>query len=242
MNRMTQRYGYAPARQCITGGCSQTASPNSLSGRCWRCVGRLRRLGDALQELPETYTLDAYVRRMEEARGALKLLDLDALEARWTDLVAECRGRAVPSFKTRKRLSYNVWQQEASAIIRDLGDALSFTRALDLLGAIHLLAIERPQTFRSEDALACCVVELFRRAANVGRRWGKTRAVDGLQPSYRVEVAKQTRLETARYLNIGLGAAAAALAKRAAEKADQAKQVRSDYYAAVAAIEQSASI
>jgi hypothetical protein len=65
--------------------------------------------------------------------------------------------------------------------------------------------------------------------------------VDGLQPSYRVEVAKQTRLETARYLNIGLGAAAAALAKRAAEKADQAKQVRSDYYAAVAAIESAAS-
>jgi hypothetical protein len=235
-SRLQARYGSAPARQCITEGCSQTASPNSLSGRCWRCVGRLRRLGDALQELPETYTLDAYVRRMEEARGALKLLDLEALERRWTELVDDCRGRAVPSFKTHKRLSYTVWQQEASAIIRDLGEALPFTRALDLHGAIQLLAIERPQTFRSDEALACCTVELFRRAANQGRRWGKTRASDGMQASYRVEVSKNTRLETARYLNIGLGAAAMALAKRAAAKADQAKQVRSDYYAAVAAI------
>jgi hypothetical protein len=236
MNRMTQRYGSAPARQCITEGCNQTASPNSLSGRCWRCVGRLRRLGDALQELPETYTIDEYVRRMEEQRGRLKLLDLEALERRWTELVDDARGRAVPSFKTHKRLSYTVWQQEASAIVRDLADALPFTRALDLHGAIHLLAIERPTTFRSDEALACCTVELFRRAANVGRRWGKTRASDGMQASYRVEVSKNTRLETARYLNIGLGAAALALAKREASRAEEAKAVRSDYFAAVAAI------
>ena len=45
---------------------------------------------------------------------------------------------------------------------------MTFTRALDLMTALHLMQIERPHAFRSEDAFKAITVEVFRRAAKVG--------------------------------------------------------------------------
>ena len=86
---------------------------------------------------------------MEEARGRLKTLDLEALEARWAALVSDCRAKATPAYKDHHILSYTGWDREASQLIRDVSEAISFTRALDLLGAIHLMTIERPGFFKS---------------------------------------------------------------------------------------------
>jgi hypothetical protein len=237
-SRFTARYGSPTSRTCSTDGCARQAK--NLAGRCDRCINRLRRFGHVLQELPDIYTLDPAIRRMEQARGRLKGLDLMALEARWIELVADCRGRATPTYKATMRLSHNQWETEASALIRDLGEAVTFTRALDLLGAAFLIQIERPQSFRSEEAFQCCVVELFRRAAggHVGRRVAAMREENGtIRRSYRKEVARQTRLAAFRYLNVGLGAAAAALAKREAAREEQARETRAHYYDAVRAIE-----
>ena len=221
---------------CSTEGCSRTA--RTMSGRCSACTHRMRRFGHPLQALPSTAELDKYVRRLEEARGRLKLLDIEALERRWTELVADCRGRATPTFKDQKVLTYNGWEREASALIRDISESISFTRALDLLGAIHLMQIERG-AFRSDEALACCTVELMRRAANVGTKVVSMNAHNGtISNSYRREMSRNTRLAAARLLNVGLGAAAVALAKREAKRADETKATRTDYWAAVAAIEQ----
>jgi hypothetical protein len=238
-NRFAHRYAGQPAtRQCSSPGCARTAP--SISGRCHRCANRLRRFGSVEQTLPATHELDRYVRRMEEQRARLKLLDVDALERRWTELVADCRGRATPTFKDQKVLTYNGWEREASALIRDISENISFTRALDLLGAIHLMQIERG-AFRSDEALACCTVELMRRAANVGTKVVSMNAHNGtISNSYRREMSRNTRLAAARLLNVGLGAAAVALAKKAAARADEAKATRTDYWAAVAAIEQAA--
>jgi hypothetical protein len=232
--RFSNRYGARPRGQCVTAGCARATS--RINGLCDRCTNNLRRHGEAQQTLPDTYALDDAVRRMEEARGRLKLLDLKALEARWTSLVDDCRGRAKPSFKVQKRLSYSKSDAEASALIRDVAEVMSFTRALDLLGAIRLLNIERPTTFRSEDAVACVAVELFRRAANVGRKFARILPGETRQHSYRKDVSKQTRLAAFRYINVGLGAAAEALAKREARRAEDAKAVRAEYWQAVQAI------
>jgi hypothetical protein len=166
-NRFQARYsGHTqPARTCSTEGCSGTAK--GISTRCHTCVAHLRRFGDCLQTLPSTAELDKYVRRLEEARGRLKTLDLAALEARWTVLVDDCRAKATPTFKDRNVLSYNGWEREAAQLIRDISEAIPFTRALDLLGAIQLMAIERPGFFKSEEALACSTVELMRRTSRV---------------------------------------------------------------------------
>jgi hypothetical protein len=231
--RFSNRYGARPRGQCVTAGCARTTS--RINGLCDRCTNNLRRHGEAQQTLPDTYALDTAI-RMEEARGGLKLLDLKALEARWTSLVDDCRGRATPSFKVQKRLSYSKSDAEASALIRDVAEVMSFSRALDLLGAIHLLNIERPTTFRSEDAVACVAVELFRRAANVGRKFARILPGETHQHSYRQEVSKQTRLATFRYLNVGLGAAALALAKREAKREEDARATRASYWQAVQSI------
>jgi hypothetical protein len=62
-----------------------------------------------------------------------------------------------------------------------------------------------------------------------------------IEKSYRREMSRNSRLATARLLNLGLGAAAVALAKREAKRADEAKATRESYWAGVAAIESAAS-
>jgi hypothetical protein len=240
MPRLYDRYGHTqPARTCSTSGCSGTTK--AINGRCHTCAARLRRFGHPLQTLPSTPELDKYVRRMEEARGRLKTLDVAALEARWVTLVSDCRAMATPSYKDHHILSYSGWDREASQLIRNVSEAISFTRALDLLGAIHLLQIER-NFFRSEEALACCTVELLRRTSRVSCQVVAMNNTNGtIARSYRREMGKDSRLACAKMLNVSLGAAAMALAKREAKRADETKAVQADYWASVHAIESAAS-
>jgi hypothetical protein len=163
MNRFQERYSAQTShRQCTVEGCSNTTK--QMNGKCATCTARLRRFGHPLQTLPTTAELDKFIRRMEEARGRLKALDLKALEARWMVLVDDCRARATPTYKDRSTLTYNGPEREASQLIRDISEVIPFTRVLDLLGAIHLMQIER-RTFKSDEALACSTVELMRRRA-----------------------------------------------------------------------------
>jgi hypothetical protein len=237
-NRFAQRYT-THTRTCSTEGCSGTAK--GISTRCHTCVAHLRRFGDCLQTLPSTAELDKYVRRLEEARGRLKTLDLAALEARWTVLVDDCRAKATPTFKDRNVLSYNGYEREASQLIRDISEAIPFTRALDLLGAIQLMAIERPGFFKSEEALACSTVELMRRTSRVNCKVVAMNNANGtISTSYRREMSRNSRLACAKMLNVGLGAAAVALAKREAKRADREQETRASYYDAVRAIEATA--
>ncbi len=238
-SRFTGRYGHTqPTRTCSTPGCSGTA--RNMSGRCHTCSGHLRRFGHPLQTLPTTAGLDKFIRRMEEARGRLKHLDLAALEARWTTLVDDCRAMATPSYKDSHILSYNGWTREAAQLIRDVSEAIPFTRVLDLLGAIHLMQIER-HTFKSDEALACSTVELLRRTSRVSCRVVAMNNTNGtIARSYRREMGKESRLACAKMLTVALGSAAQALAKRESKRADEAKAVQSDYWAAVHAIEQAA--
>jgi hypothetical protein len=193
-----------------------------------------------LQTLPTTAELDKYVRRLEEARGRLKTLDLEALEARWATLVSDCRAKATPSYKDFHILSYTGWDREASQLIRDVSEAISFTRALDLLGAIHLMQIER-HFFKTEESMACCTVELLRRTSRVSCQVVAMNNTNGtIARSYRREMGKDSRLACARMLMVALGGAAQALATRESKRADEAKAVQSDYWAAVHAIEQAA--
>ena len=150
----------------------------------------------------------------------------------------DCRARVTPTYKDRNVLSCNGWEREASQLIRDISEAISFTRALDLLGAIHLINLERPGFFKSEEALACSTVELMRRTSRVNCKVVAMNNANGtISTSYRREMSRNSRLAAARLLNVGLGGASLALAKREAKRADEAKAVHSDYWAAVHAIE-----
>jgi hypothetical protein len=135
---------------------------------------------------------------MEEARGRLKTLDLKALEARWTVLVDDCRAKATPTYKDRGTLSYNGHEREAAQLIRDISEAIPFTRVLDLLGAIHLMQIER-HTFKGDEALACSTVELMRRTSRVGCKVVAMSNSNGtITRSYRRELGKDSRLACAK--------------------------------------------
>jgi Pyruvate/2-oxoacid:ferredoxin oxidoreductase gamma subunit len=132
-----------------------------------------------------------------------------------------------------------VHDREASTAVRDIseGDGMTFIRCLDLLTALHLMEIERPHAFRSEDSFKAVVVEVFRKAANVGLKFAPLRPGATRQQGYRRAMTLPTRLATAGYLNMALGGAASALAKLEAKRADEAKAARSDYWSAVAALE-----
>jgi hypothetical protein len=236
-NRFQARYsGQTYTRQCSTSGCSGTTKV--MSGRCHTCSARLRRLGHPLQTLPSTVELDKFIRRMEEARGRLKTLDLDALEARWTALVSDCRARATPAYKDHHILSYGGWEREASQLIRDISDVIPFTRALDLLAAIHLMQMERPGFFKTEESMACCTVELLRRTSRVSCQVVAMNNTNGtIARSYRRELGKNSRLACAKMLMVALGSAAQALAKRESKRADQERETRASYYDAVRALE-----
>jgi hypothetical protein len=212
-----------------------------MNGTCGTCSARQRRFGHALQTLPTSYDLDTAVRRMETQRASLKLLKVEVLERRWQEMVAECRGQAEPSYRTSGRFTHNKWDTDASRIIRDMGEGLSFTRAFDLLGALHLISIERPGFFKSDEAFACSTVEVLRRAANIGRFVTEMRESNGtIRRSFRQEVPRNSRLATAKLLHMGAGVAAAALAKLEAAKAEKAKATRGDFWATVAALEAAA--
>jgi hypothetical protein len=232
----TARYaGQTYTRQCSTPACPNTTT--TMSGRCARCVARLRRFGHPLQTLPTSYDLDTAVRRMETQRASLKLLDVAALEARWQETVDTCRGQAEPSYRTSGRFTHNKWDTEAARIVRDIGESLPFTRAFDLIGALHLIAIERPVFFRTEESFACSTVEVMRRAAGVGRFVTEMREANGtIRRSFRQEVPRNARLAAAKLLYMGAGAAAEALAKLVVKRAEKAKAVRHDYWSVVRAL------
>jgi hypothetical protein len=239
-NRFEARYsGQTSTRHCSVAGCSNTTT--QMNGKCGTCTARLRRFGHPLQTLPASYDIDTAVRRMETQRASLKLLDVEALERRWQEMVTDCRGQAEPSYRTSGRFTHNKWDTDASRIVRDMGEGLSFTRAFDLLGALHLIAIERPGFWKSDEAFACSVVEVMRRAAKIGRFVTEMRESNGtIRRSFRQEVPRNTRLATAKMLHMGAGVAAQALAKLEAAKAEKAKAVRSAYWATVSSIEQAA--
>jgi hypothetical protein len=211
MTRFTQRYANAPIRECSTPGCHRTAT--SLSPRCYTCAGRLRRFGHPEQRLPHSLELDGYIRRAEGARGRIKhLLQDGALEARWANVVSDCRANAEPSYRQSGRFTHNKHATQAAALVRDIAENTAFLRALDLMTAFHLMNLET--RFRSPEAFACSTVELMRRAANVGRFITEQRESNGtIRRSFRKEVSKEVRLEAARLLELGLGAAARELAK-----------------------------
>ena len=196
---------------CSTPGCNRTAS--RLSKMCHRCSNRLRRFGAVDQELPNTRELDTYVRRAEEMRGRLKLLDLKALEARWMETVADCRGKATPTYKDQHVLTYNGWEREGAALVRDIGEAIPFTRALDLMTAIILMQIERPDYWKGDEAIQCSTTELMRRTCRVGCMVVAMNNANGtIENSYRREMSREFRKAAFRFLFMGLGAAAKALA------------------------------
>jgi hypothetical protein len=234
MPRFTDRYGHQSARTCSTEGCSGTSK--TINGKCHTCIARLRRFGDCRQTLPTTAELDRSIRAAEEERGALKNLDIGALEARWTTLVNDCRAKATPSFKDKGTLSYSSYEREAAQLLRDISEAITFTRVLDLLTAVHLLHLEG--RWRSDEAMACSMVELLRRTSRVSCQVTAQNNHNGaIKCSWRRELGKNSRLAAARMLTVALGGACAALALRKSKRADQERAARTAYYDVVRSLE-----
>jgi hypothetical protein len=236
--RFTNRYDSLSRRLCITEGCSREVQER-ISGRCYICGNNHRRFAHPLQEAPLDSTLAPYIRRAETQRARHQHLDVSALEARYWTVVDGCRGNVEPSFREKGKLTFNVHDREGSALIRDIAEAegMTFTRALDLMTALHLFRIDRPNAFRSDDAFKAVMVETFRKAANVGLRFAPLRPGASRQQGYRKSLNLPSRLATAGYLELALGSAAQALAKRESKREAEAKAVQADYWASVRAIE-----
>jgi hypothetical protein len=240
----TRPYSLSGRRICTTEGCSREAQER-ITGRCYVCGNNKRRFAHELQEAPLDSTLAPFIRAAETQRARHKNLDVEALEARWRTVVDTCRGSAEPSYreKGKRKLTFNVHDREGSALVRDIAEAdgMTFTRALDLMTALHLFRIDRPNAFRSDDAFKAVMVETFRKAANVGLRFAPLRPGASRQQGYRKALSLPSRLATAGYLELALGAAGEALAKREAKRADQERETQTSYYDAVRAIEGAAA-
>ncbi len=239
-SRFNARYGDRTfTRHCSSPNCHRTTA--TLSGRCYACDNRLRRFGAVDQELPDTYTLDALILRITGQRArhkgdSAKGHWLRPLEAHWKRTVDDARGRTEPSYKKSAHMTFNVHDVGAAATLRDLGDSLDYTRALDLFAALHLHHIERPQFYRSEDSFRCVVVELMRRAGKVGRAWSPLKPGQDLQRSYRKELKRETRLAIYRLLFNGLGLPAVELAKQEHKRAEHERADKEAYHAAIASL------
>jgi hypothetical protein len=138
-------------------------------------------------------------------------------------------------------ISYSGWEREGAQVIRDVAESgVPFTRILDLLSAIHLMDAERG-VWLTDEARSACTVELVRRAAKVGAQVTAMNKRNGtVARSYRREMSLNSRLAAGRMLDVGLGAFARALAKRASAHIEQTKAVREGYHAVLAAIEAAA--
>jgi hypothetical protein len=236
MPRLYDRYGSISRSTCSTDGCTREAK--NLARRCWVCSNNLKRFAHPQQEAPLDSTIAPYIRRAETQRASHQRLDVAALEARYQTVVDTCRGSAEPSFREHGKLSFNINDRTACSLVRDIAEAegMNFFRALDLMTALHLLKAERPHIFRSDDAFKAVTVEVFRKAANVGLRFAPLRPSATHQTSYRKSICLSSRLATYRYLQSALGAAGEALAKREAKRAEQERNTRASYFAAVDAI------
>ena len=162
MPRLYDRYGHTqPARTCSTPSCSGTAK--GISTRCHTCVAHLRRFGHELQTLPSTAELDqvhddASRRPVGRFKASGHRRPGGSLGPRWSD---DCRARATPTYKDRNVLSYNGWEREASQLIRDISEAISFTRALDLARRYPPDQLRAPRLLQAaRKHCACCTVEL----------------------------------------------------------------------------------
>jgi hypothetical protein len=238
-NRFEARYsGQTNARTCSTPSCSNTT--RQMNGTCGTCSARLRRFGDCLQTLPSTAEMDKLTRRIEEQVGRLPRLNIKALKARWEDVVSECRARAMPSYKDKRTMSYNGWDREGAQMVRDVSEAVTFERVLGIVGAVHLLNLERP-FFRSEESFKCSMVELVRRTSRVGCKVVAMSASRGtITCSYRRELSKNSRLAAFNYLLAGVGLAALKLAEIEHGRKEREQANKEAYHRAVNAIQAAA--
>jgi hypothetical protein len=235
-NRFQARYSnQTHTRTCSTNGCSATS--RNLSGRCHTCSGRLRRFGHPLQTLPSTAELDRYIRRIEEQVGRLRSLDIEALKARWEDVISECRARSTPSYKDRGTMSYNGWTREGAQMVRDVSEAVTFERVLGIVGAVHLLNLER-QFFLSDEAFKCSMVELVRRTSRVGCKIVSMNNTNGtIGKSYRRELSRDSRLAAFDYLTAGVGLAALKLAEIERGRKAREQATKEAYHRTIAAMD-----
>jgi hypothetical protein len=237
-SRFQARYvgDHTPARPCSTSGCPNPTR-SKLSGLCDRCRGRLRRLGHAEQSVPDGHRMVELCRRMETQRGSLRMPQhFKALEAQWSQVIATLAGIATPTYGNQKRLTHNKWETEAAAMLRDVFEQMTLTRALDLLGALMLLRLERPDFFRSDEAFRCTVIEMFRRETLYGRHIVSVDEETGGIRSYRRDVSRQTRNSAFGFLYSAIGAAAQALATREHKRATEEASLKQSYYTAVEAL------
>jgi hypothetical protein len=242
-NRFAQRYGANSPHfnTCTVDGC--TSPPRSgLSGFCDLHRTRLRRLGDPAQSVPDSHRMTELCRRMETQRGSLRMPDtFKALEAQWSQVIATLAGIATPTYGNQRRLTHNKWETEAATMLRDVFEQMTLTRALDLLGALMLLRLERPGFFRSDEAFRCTVIEMFRRETIHGRHIVSVNEETGGIHGYRRDVSRQTRNAAFNFLFSAIGAAAQALATREHRRSTEEATLKQSYRAAIEAIESAAS-
>jgi hypothetical protein len=237
--RLYQRSYSLARRVCCTEGCSREAT--NLAGRCYTCSNNLKRFAHPQQEPPLDSTLEPYILRAKTQRARHKRLDMESLEARYRAVVDQCRGNASPTYRESGKLSFNVNDREACALIRDISEGermADYAFCLDLMTGLMLLRLDRPHAFRSDDAFLAVVVETFRKKANIGLKFAPLRPGASRQQSYRKWLRLPVRLAAGRYLMLALGGAADALAKREHKQAEQDRETRESYWATVRALEQ----
>lgn len=239
--RFAQRYSsQTSARICSTEGCSNTT--RQMNGTCGTCSGRLRRFGHPLQTLPTTSELDRYIRAIEEQVGRLPRLNIEALKARWEDVVSECRARAMPSYKDKRTMTYNGWDREGAQMVRDVSEAVTFERVLGIVGAIHLLNLDRPGFFRTEESFKCSMIEMVRRTSRISCKVVAMSASRGtISCSWRRELSKNSRLAAFNYLMAGVGLAALKLAEIEHGRKAREQANKEAYYRAIGAMDTAAA-
>jgi hypothetical protein len=240
--RFTNRYGSVTARQCSTESCTREAK--NLVGRCYICAENLARFAHPLQEAPLDSELAPLILRATRQRASHKSSNIAALEAHFNTVIDRCRGNAAPTYREHGKLTFNIHDREASALVRDIseGDGMDFLRCLDLLTALCLLRRTRPHAFThagrdGDDSFLAVVVETFRKRANIGLKFAPIRPGATRQQGYRKRLTLPTRLAAGRYLMLALGGAAEALAKKEAQQEENDRAERTSYWQAVRALE-----
>jgi hypothetical protein len=185
------------------------------------CAQAKRRHGHALQTAIKVGELQPFLKLVKGVRARNKAINWHAVRSRWEVITEHCR--QVEEQASKGGGVYVVYEKRAAHLILEIAESVDADRLIDLVAALWMMQLFRPERFKSQDAFWYALGHVLRREAGAGRCF-HNRPGQRTKATYR-ELCQRTRLTMAKMISTGLGEVAVHIAqleeKRLTARADQ---------------------
>ena len=197
-----------------------------------RCAQAKRRQGHALQTAITVAELKPYLKLVKGVRARNQALDWHAVRSRWEVIVDHCRG--VEERASKGKGVYVVPERRAANLILEIAESVDTDRLIDLVAALWMIQLFRPERFKSQNAFWYALGHVLRREAGAGRCF-HNRPGQRTKATYR-ELDSRTRLTLAKLISTGLGLVAVHIAQLEEKRLTGLAEQEAKFKAAVASI------